>query len=199
MRQALHHFHIETRGKGFYDVTRVVAAWARDQGMTTGLLTLFCRHTSASLVIQENADPAVLRDLETAFARLAPEGDGLYEHDSEGADDMPAHIRAALTRRSSPFRCRAARSPSEHGRASICSSIGAARMRAKSSRISSGNSAHFIGFVSPVPETPLRLRGRRRTDARQTAPRSACESRHSPATDPFWHARSGASVTDPQA
>ena len=97
MRQALHHFHIETRGKGFYDVTRVVAAWARDQGMTTGLLTLFCRHTSASLVIQENADPAVLRDLETAFARLAPEGDGLYEHDSEGADDMPAHIRAALT------------------------------------------------------------------------------------------------------
>lgn len=97
MRQALHHFHIETRGKGFYDVTRVVAAWARDQGMTTGLLTLFCRHTSASLVIQENADPAVLRDLETAFARLAPEGEGLYEHDSEGVDDMPAHIRAALT------------------------------------------------------------------------------------------------------
>ncbi len=97
MRQALHHFHVDTRGKGFYDVTRVVAAWARAQGLTTGLLTLFCRHTSASLVIQENADPAVLRDLETAFARLAPEGEGLYEHDSEGADDMPAHLRAALT------------------------------------------------------------------------------------------------------
>jgi len=65
--------------------------------MTAGLLTLFCRHTSASLLIQENADPSVLRDLETVFARLAPEGRGLYEHDSEGPDDMPSHIRAALT------------------------------------------------------------------------------------------------------
>lgn len=97
MRQALHHFRVETRGKGFYDVTRPVSIWAHEQNMTTGLLTLFCRHTSASLVIQENADPAVLRDLERAFSSLAPEGAGLYEHDSEGADDMPAHIRAALT------------------------------------------------------------------------------------------------------
>jgi len=97
MRQAIHHFHVETRGKGFYDVTRVVSAWVRGEGLTTGLLTLFCRHTSASLVIQENADPAVLRDLERAFSGLAPEGEGLYEHDTEGADDMPAHIRAALT------------------------------------------------------------------------------------------------------
>lgn len=97
MRQALHHFRIETRGKGFYDVTSVIGAWARAQGLATGLLTLFCRHTSASLVIQENADPAVLRDLETVFSRLAPEGEELYEHDSEGEDDMPAHIRAALT------------------------------------------------------------------------------------------------------
>lgn len=97
MRQAIHHFRIETRGKGLYDLTRVVSSWAQAQALTTGLLTLFCRHTSASLVIQENADPAVLRDLETAFARLAPEGGDLYEHDSEGSDDMPAHIRAALT------------------------------------------------------------------------------------------------------
>lgn len=97
MRQALQHFRIETRGKGFYVVTGPISDWARGQGMTTGLLTLFCRHTSASLVIQENADPAVLRDLERAFSSLAPEGAGLYEHDSEGADDMPAHIRAALT------------------------------------------------------------------------------------------------------
>lgn len=97
MRQALHHFRIETRGRGFYDVTRPVSSWVHAQGLAAGLLTLFCRHTSASLVIQENADPAVLRDLETVFARLAPEGEGLYEHDSEGADDMPAHIRAALT------------------------------------------------------------------------------------------------------
>lgn len=65
--------------------------------MTAGLLTLFCRHTSASLLIQENADPSVLRDLEAVFARFAPEGAGLYEHDSEGPDDMPSHIRAALT------------------------------------------------------------------------------------------------------
>jgi secondary thiamine-phosphate synthase enzyme len=97
MRQALHHFHVETRGEGFYDVTRTASAWAREQRMATGLLTLFCRHTSASLVIQENADPAVLRDLERAFAGFAPEGEGLYEHDAEGPDDMPAHIRAALT------------------------------------------------------------------------------------------------------
>ncbi len=97
MRQLLHHFHVETRGKGFYDITRVISAWARGEGLTTGLLTLFCRHTSASLTIQENADPAVLRDLERAFAGLAPEGDGLYEHDTEGPDDMPAHIRTALT------------------------------------------------------------------------------------------------------
>jgi secondary thiamine-phosphate synthase enzyme len=97
MRQALHHFRFETRGRGFYDVTRDIASWAQGQGMSTGLLTLFCRHTSASLVIQENADPAVLRDLEAAFERLAPEGHGLYEHDSEGKDDMPAHIRTALT------------------------------------------------------------------------------------------------------
>ena len=72
MRQALHHFHVETRGKGFYDVTRVVFAWARSEGLTTGLLTLFCRHTSASLLIQENADPAVLRDLERAFSASRP-------------------------------------------------------------------------------------------------------------------------------
>ena len=97
MRQAIHHFDVETRGKGFYDVTRVVSAWAGGQGLTTGLLTLFCRHTSASLVIQENTDPAVLRDLERAFFGFAPEGEGLYEHDTEGPDDMPAHIRAALT------------------------------------------------------------------------------------------------------
>jgi secondary thiamine-phosphate synthase enzyme len=97
MRQALRHFRVATRGKGFYDVTRPLSGWAREQAMTTGLLTLFCRHTSASLVIQENADPSVLRDLERVFSALAPEGQGLYEHDSEGADDMPAHIRAALT------------------------------------------------------------------------------------------------------
>jgi secondary thiamine-phosphate synthase enzyme len=97
MRQASHAFLVETKGAGFYEITRPVSSWAREQKMTAGLLTLFCRHTSASLLIQENADPSVLRDLETVFARLAPEGRGLYEHDSEGPDDMPSHIRAALT------------------------------------------------------------------------------------------------------
>ncbi len=97
MRQVLHHIRVETRGQGFYDITRPVVSWACAQRMATGLLTLYCRHTSASLVIQENADPAVLRDLQAAFARLAPEGEGLYEHDSEGSDDMPAHVRVALT------------------------------------------------------------------------------------------------------
>jgi secondary thiamine-phosphate synthase enzyme len=97
MRQAQNTFHIETRGSGLYEITRAVSSWARARDMTTGLLTLYCRHTSASLVIQENADPSVLRDLEAAFARLAPENSTLYEHDTEGADDMPAHIRTALT------------------------------------------------------------------------------------------------------
>jgi secondary thiamine-phosphate synthase enzyme len=97
MRQTQRTLLVETRGRGFYEITSAVAAFAGEARMETGLLTLFCRHTSASLVVQENADPSVLRDLEAVFARLAPDGAGLYEHDSEGADDMPAHIRAALT------------------------------------------------------------------------------------------------------
>jgi secondary thiamine-phosphate synthase enzyme len=96
MRQAEAQLGVETRGKGFVDVTRRVAQWVGEQRVTTGLLTVFIRHTSASLVIQENADPAVLRDLEAFFERAAPEGFG-YAHEDEGPDDMPAHIRAALT------------------------------------------------------------------------------------------------------
>lgn len=79
------------------EITREVRAWAEGQGMRTGLLTLFCRHTSASLVIQENADPDVRADLEAWFEHIAPEAPGRYLHDTEGADDMPAHIKAALT------------------------------------------------------------------------------------------------------
>jgi secondary thiamine-phosphate synthase enzyme len=90
---------VRTDGRGLYDVTqearRVVAA----SKIATGLLTAFLRHTSASLVIQENADPSVLRDLERWMDRLAPEGEG-YEHDAEGPDDMPSHLRAAVTRAS---------------------------------------------------------------------------------------------------
>ena len=78
------------------DITRVVQAWVADCGVETGLLTLFIRHTSASLLIQENADPGVLADLRDAFDRLAPEG-GHWRHAAEGPDDMPAHVKAALT------------------------------------------------------------------------------------------------------
>ncbi len=87
---------IETSGRGFYEFTKNIRDFARDAAMPQGLLTVFCRHTSASLLIQENADPTVLRDLEAVFARLAPEAAD-YAHDTEGPDDMPAHIRAALT------------------------------------------------------------------------------------------------------
>lgn len=96
MRQAAHALEVRTRGAGLVEITGELAAWAAAQGMTTGLLTLFCRHTSASLLIQENADPDVARDLEDYFARLAPESSA-YRHQDEGADDMPAHLRAALT------------------------------------------------------------------------------------------------------
>ncbi|WP_374472329.1 secondary thiamine-phosphate synthase enzyme YjbQ [Phenylobacterium sp.] len=96
MRQAAHTLSIQTRGQGLHEFTHEAQAWAADQRMTTGLLTLFCRHTSASLLIQENADPDVRRDLEDYFARLAPES-AAYRHQDEGPDDMPAHLRTALT------------------------------------------------------------------------------------------------------
>jgi secondary thiamine-phosphate synthase enzyme len=92
-----HRIEIRTRGKGLYPFTREVASWVASTGVPTGLLTLFVQHTSASLVIQENADPDVVLDLADFFERLAPEGDPRYRHDTEGPDDMPAHIRAALT------------------------------------------------------------------------------------------------------
>ena len=97
MHQSLHRLEISTQGQGLTDITRVVTDWVARQGMATGLLTLFCRHTSASLLIQENADPDVLADLETFFATIAPEDPRRYRHDAEGPDDMPAHLRAALT------------------------------------------------------------------------------------------------------
>ncbi len=97
MRHALHRLAVATPGKGLVEITEPVAKWVAGQAMATGLLTLFCRHTSASLLIQENADPDVRKDLESFFERLVPEGRGLYVHDTEGPDDMPAHIRAALT------------------------------------------------------------------------------------------------------
>ena len=83
--------------QGLHDITADVRAWVHEQRIVTGLLTLFCRHTSASLLIQENAAPAARRDLETYFERIAPEDRRLYTHNDEGPDDMPAHLRSALT------------------------------------------------------------------------------------------------------
>ncbi|TNE39247.1 MAG: YjbQ family protein [Sphingomonadales bacterium] len=100
MRQASGMLEIETRGAGLVDITRQVAQWTYEQGMEQGMLTLFCRHTSASLLIQENAAPEVQDDLVAFFARIAPEEKGRYLHDDEGPDDMPAHLRAALTQAS---------------------------------------------------------------------------------------------------
>jgi secondary thiamine-phosphate synthase enzyme len=96
MRQAFHELTLLTRGKGLSDFTREVDSFVRETAIVTGLLTIFCRHTSASLIIQENADPDVQADLRDFFERIAPE-DRSYIHGSEGPDDMPAHIRAALT------------------------------------------------------------------------------------------------------
>ena len=88
---------IDTPGQGLHEITRQVAAAVDAAGVDEGLCTVFVRHTSASLVIQENADPSAKTDLERWLARLVPEGDPFYEHDAEGPDDMPAHIKAALT------------------------------------------------------------------------------------------------------
>ena len=97
MRQATGSLTIETRRQGLVEVTREIADWVDRQEMTTGLLTIFCRHTSASLLIQENAAPEVRSDLEAWIARVAPEDPSAYAHDDEGPDDMPAHLRTVLT------------------------------------------------------------------------------------------------------
>ena len=97
LRQGTHEFTINTRGRGFYEITTAVNAWVAKADIHTGLLTLHLRHTSASLLIQENADPGVRRDLERFFSRIVPDGDPLFEHTAEGEDDMPAHVRTALT------------------------------------------------------------------------------------------------------
>lgn len=96
LKQSAHSLEVVTRGQGLYDCTAAISQWVAQQQMQMGLLTVFCRHTSASLLIQENADPTVRVDLKAYFDRLAPE-DGPYEHDSEGPDDMPAHLKTALT------------------------------------------------------------------------------------------------------
>jgi len=97
LRQSFHELTIATRGRGLYEFTSGVESWLAQNKFTAGLLTLLVRHTSASLLVQENADPDVRRDLEAFFQRLVPDGDALFRHTAEGDDDMPAHIRSALT------------------------------------------------------------------------------------------------------
>ena len=97
MKQVQSRFTISTEGRGIYCISRKVCDWAQQQSVQTGLLTLFIPHTSASLLIQENADPDVLEDLNRFFNRLVKDGDTLFQHRAEGPDDMPAHIRSALT------------------------------------------------------------------------------------------------------
>jgi len=97
MKQAHHQLTIRTKGAGLYDITAQLRAWLAEQSVAHGLLTLFIQHTSASLTVQENADPDVLHDLEDFFRRLVPEDARRYRHTAEGPDDMPSHIRAALT------------------------------------------------------------------------------------------------------
>jgi secondary thiamine-phosphate synthase enzyme len=97
VKQFTHQIHISTHGKGLYDFTREITSWLQGHQTETGLLTVFCQHTSASLVIQENADPDVVADLADFFSRLVPEDTRLYRHTAEGPDDMTSHIRSALT------------------------------------------------------------------------------------------------------
>lgn len=97
LRQSLHEIPLPTKGRGFYDFTDSVQELVVKSGIKSGLATIHLHHTSASLLIQENADPEVRRDLERFFSRLAPDGDPIFRHTSEGDDDMPAHVRTALT------------------------------------------------------------------------------------------------------
>lgn len=100
MRQLTHQISLRTSGRRIYDITSEVLGWANASGLSTGLLSLYIQHTSASLMINENYDSEVLVDMERFFARLVPDGDPLFIHTAEGPDDMPAHVRTALTQTS---------------------------------------------------------------------------------------------------
>ncbi len=100
MRQLTHQIAVKTNGRRLYDITPQVLSWAAQSGIKTGLLNLYIQHTSASLLINENYDSDVLVDMESFFARLVPDGDALFIHTVEGPDDMPAHVRSALTQTS---------------------------------------------------------------------------------------------------
>lgn len=97
MKQATHEISVKTNGRGLHNINDAIVAWTQEQEIVTGLLTVFIRHTSASLVIQENADPDVMTNLNAFLNRMVPDGNPQYLHSSEGDDDMPAHIRSTLT------------------------------------------------------------------------------------------------------
>ncbi len=97
MQQMTHQIAVQTQGRKLYDITTEVTTWAKNCGLRTGLITLYIQHTSASLLINENYDHDVLVDMEAFFSRLVPDGDPLFIHTIEGPDDMPAHVRSALT------------------------------------------------------------------------------------------------------
>jgi secondary thiamine-phosphate synthase enzyme len=138
LRQALHEFSIATRGRGLYEFTDEVAAWISQNNFQSGLLTLHLRHTSASLLIQENADPDVRRDLDAFFARLVPDGDPIFIHTAEGDDDMPAHVRTALTTVNLSI-------PILHGRMTLGAWQGIYVWEHRCSRHTRKVAAHFIG------------------------------------------------------
>ncbi len=138
MRQTSHQFRISTRGRGLYDCTRIVTGWLTEQGIAEGLLTLHLEHTSASLLIQENADPDVCEDLQRFFARLVPDGDPLFVHTAEGDDDMPAHVRTALTTVNLSI-------PVTHGRLTLGTWQGIYVWEHRTSPHSRKVSAHLIG------------------------------------------------------
>ncbi|QIK80099.1 YjbQ family protein [Sphingomonas piscis] len=112
MRQHLNTITITAREQGLHEISDEIEAWLDTSGIATGLLTIFCKHTSASLLIQENAAPAAKRDVEDYFARIAPESATDYSHNDEGLDDMPAHLRTALTQTSLSV-------PVRHGRMTL--------------------------------------------------------------------------------
>jgi len=96
MKQFVERINTKTEGQGLYEITETISKWLSKKPISEGLLTVYVEHTSASLLIQENADPSVLRDLNNFYKKIAPEGENFYEHSSEGPDDMPAHIKASL-------------------------------------------------------------------------------------------------------
>ncbi len=152
-RQVAGRFTVRTAGQGFVDVTGTVARFVQESGIAHGLAAIFCRHTSASLTIQENADPDVLTDLGSALDRLAPRN-ARYVHGLEGPDDMPAHIRTMLTDTSLTVRSRVGGSRSAAGRGSTSSSIATGRTSARSRLTSSARRNTVAGATRRICLSP---------------------------------------------